>query len=574
MQDLDRIRTVSRLRPIAHLVLASASILGAVTVGVAQDGDGWPRRIDTDAYLVTLYQPQTESFEGDRLESRAAVSVRSKDGTGELAFGAVWLSSRLEIDRDARTMIVRELAVPEVRFPDASDEDRAALARLLESTIPEWELTFDLDRVVADLDDGTGFAETPGLSNAPPRIVHSREPAVLVAYDGAPVVQDLDGVPGIERVVNTPFPVVREKGATTFYLHGGGSLWYEAADPLGPWAVVAGPVPAPIARLAEDEQAPDVDPDLADAAPPAVVTATEPTELVVTDGDPRWAPIGDLDLLYCDNTDSDLFLDIPTQRYFLLVSGRWYAGRSVGDHLDWVHVPNDELPEAFTDIPPDSDNGHVLAHVAGTVEAREEALENLIPQTTAVRRDDASLEVAYDGTPEFAPVEEVADVRYGINTSSSVFQVGSTYYACDNAVWYRSTSPTGPWTVAAEIPSVLYSIPPSNPHHNVTYVHVYDVTPTVVYVGYTPGYVGSYWYRGCVVWGTGWAYHPWYGPHYYPRPWTWGLHVRYDPWYGWRFGVSWSNGPFRISVGRGGGYYGPRYGGWYGPGGYPPGYRP
>jgi hypothetical protein len=367
---------------------------------------------------------------------------------------------------------------------------------------------------------------------------------------------------------------VRESGAKSFYLHGGGTLWYAADDPLGPWTVAGGPVPAAIERLVEGQDPPDVDEALDDVAPPAIVTATEPTELIVTDGDLRWAPIEGLDLLYCDNTDSDLFLDITTQRYFLLISGRWYAGTAVGERLEWEHVPNDELPEPFTDVPVDSVNGHVLAHVAGTAQAREQALENVIPQTSAVRRDDTSLEVAYDGAPEFEPIEDAPEVRYAVNTAASVFLVGTTYFACDNAVWYRSASPAGPWQVATEIPSVLYSIPPSNPHHNVTYVHVYDVTPTVVHVGYTPGYVGSYWYRGCVVWGTGWAYHPWYGPHYYPRPWTWGLHVRYNPWYGWTFGVSWSNGPFRISLGWGGGRYGPRYGGWYGHGGYRPGYRP
>jgi hypothetical protein len=48
-------------------------------------------------------------------------------------------------------------------------------------------------------------------------------------------------------------------------------------------------------------------------------------------------------------------------------------------------------------------------------------------------------------------------------------------------------------------------------------VKVYDVTPEVVYVGYTPGYYGSYYYHGAVVYGSGWYYTPWYGPYYYPR---------------------------------------------------------
>jgi hypothetical protein len=100
----------------------------------------------------------------------------------------------------------------------------------------------------------------------------------------------------------------------------------------------------------------------------------------------------------------------------------------------------------------------------------------------------------------------------------------------------------------------------------VTYVKVYDVTPEVVYVGYTPSYYGSYYYHGTVVYGTGWYYRPWYGPYYYPRYPTWGFHVSYNPYTGWGIGVSWTNGPFRVTFNR--------HGGWWGVGGYRPYPRP
>ncbi len=313
--------------------------------------------------------------------------------------------------------------------------------------------------------------------------------------------------------------------------------------------------------------------------PPKIIVATEPTELIVTQGEPKWTPVDKLDLLYLDNTDSDVFLDISTQKYYVLAAGRWFAGTAVENEFTWENVPNDKLPESFSDIPADSVNGHVLAHVAGTQKAREEALQNTIPQTAAVKRDDRSFKVAYDGDPKFEPVEDLPEVRYAVNTASAVFIADGKFWACDNAIWYNADLATGPWSVATEIPASLYKVPASNPHHNVTYVYIYETTPQVVYVGYTPGYTGSYWYHGCVVWGTGWHYSPWYGPYYYPRPWTWGLNMRYNPWYGWGVGMSWSNGPFRISVGWGGGFHNPWYrpgwGGWYGPGGYrPPYYRP
>ncbi|MGB5687725.1 MAG: hypothetical protein WBM45_00525, partial [Woeseiaceae bacterium] len=167
-------------------------------------------------------------------------------------------------------------------------------------------------------------------------------------------------------------------------------------------------------------------------------------------------------------------------------------------------------------------------------------------------RDDASFSVQYDGDPDFAPIEDI-EVEYAQNTAAAVFKYGNLYYACDDGVWYVANSATGPWTVATEVPDAIYKIPASNPYHNVTYVKVYDVTPEVVYVGYTPSYYGSYYYHGTVIYGTGWYYRPWYGPYYYPRYPTWGFHVTYNPWMGWGYGVSWTNGPFRFSYHHGGG---------------------
>ncbi len=567
------------VRTLSHqilLLLASALPLWA---GEAQST--WPKQIEAGQWIVTMYQPQTDSFDGDTLEGRAAVSVKRVDGTGEPVFGAVWLSARLNIDREDRVATIRGLKVPEVRFADSREEDREALANLLEAEIPKWELTIDLDQLVADLGEDAEYSTTPGLKSDPPVFIHSSEPAVLLVYDGEPKTEAIPGTEGFERVVNTPFPVVRRQGGKTFYLFGGEEYWYASSDPKGPWAVTTS-VPQAIRELMKEVESPEEFQQDAQSGqkvpPPKILVATEPTELIVTQGEPKWAPVGELDLLYLDNTDADVFLEISTQSYYVLASGRWFAGKAVEDRFVFRNVPNDELPEVFAEIPADSVNGTVLAHVSGTEQAREEALQNTIPQTAAVRRDDTSFKVQYDGNPKFEPVKDLPEVKYAVNTASSVFAANGRYWACENAIWYTSEKPAGPWSVAAEIPTSLYRIPASNPHHNVTYVRVYETTPKVVYVGYTPGYIGSYWYRGCVVWGTGWRYNPWYGPYYYPRPWTWGLHVHYNPWRGWSFGISWSNGPFRFSFGWGGGssrWYRPGCCGWYGPGGYrPPYYRP
>ena len=60
-----------------------------------------------------------------------------------------------------------------------------------------------------------------------------------------------------------------------------------------------------------------------------------------------------MNLLYMDNTDSNVFLELSTQKYYILLSGRWYSGVAMSGNLVWTHVPNDELPKPFSDIPDD-----------------------------------------------------------------------------------------------------------------------------------------------------------------------------------------------------------------------------
>ena len=95
--------------------------------------------------------------------------------------------------------------------------------------------------------------------------------------------------------------------------------------------------------------------------------------------------------------------------------------------------------------------------------------------------------------------------------------------------------------IADSVPTVIYTIPPSSPLYYVTYVKIYEATPQYVYVGYTPGYLGTvvspY---GTVVYGTGYTYNPWIGAAWYAPPYTYGLAAApiYNPWVGYTYGFA------------------------------------
>jgi hypothetical protein len=310
-----------------------------------------------------------------------------------------------------------------------------------------------------------------------------------------------------------------------------------------------------------------------------------PAELIVCIGEPNLAPIAGDQLLYVTNTESDVFFDINLQKYFLLLAGRWFSSPSLKEG-PWSFVHPDSLPKVFSTITEQSPKGEVLSHVPGTPQATEAYYDAQMPQTAAIKRSEAKLEVTYDGDPQFKPIEGTS-MLYAVNTSSQVLLINGIYFACEQGVWYAAPSAKGPWKVSDTRPSQVDSIPPQSPVHNVKYVYVYESTPEVVYVGYTPAYTGCYPYYGTVVYGTGWYYPPYVSPaYYYPRPVTYGFSVHYNPYTGWGFGMSWGVGWVGMSAGWAGyghgyqhgynagfwaGYHaGSRPGGAYGPGGYNP----
>ena len=66
--------------------IASAVLLAALLTMTlparATQSEGWPREIDTAKGKIVIYQPQVDTFSGDKLTSRAAVSV-TPTGKGE-----------------------------------------------------------------------------------------------------------------------------------------------------------------------------------------------------------------------------------------------------------------------------------------------------------------------------------------------------------------------------------------------------------------------------------------------------------------------------------------------------------
>jgi hypothetical protein len=527
----------------------------------------WPQVISGDDGTLVIYQPQPEALEGNRLRARTAISIEPT-GSEDAVFGAMWFEAEIDTDQDAGTALVRDIVVTRVTWPDSRDTGEQRLSRVVEEAFPQNGLEVGLDQLVASLESADIERRSlENLNNEPPQIVFADTLSVLLLFDGEPRFQEVEGT-DYERALNTPFLVAKERRHDSYHLSSG-AHWYRADSALGPWSVDSSP-PADLKAQVDRALAESGEEVGSGGSAPAVVVATRPTELIATDGKPEWQSLSGGELLYVSNTETPWVRHLATGNMYVLLSGRWF--RAAGAEGPWEFVRGDRLPDAFAEIPPASEIGGLRVSVAGTEEAEQAMLDAAVPQTAAIRRDEASLTVDYDGEPRFEPIAGTA-VSYAVNTGAQVLEIDGRYYAVDDGVWFVARAATGPWEVADSIPAnEINKIPADSPVYNVTHVHVYEATPEVVYVGYTPGYLWSYPYYGVPVYGTGWYYPPYWGRYYYPRPPTWGFHVGYNPWTGWNFGVSWSNGFFSAGISWGGGYGGPYRpwgccGGWYG-GGY------
>ncbi len=378
----------------------------------------------------------------------------------------------------------------------------------------------------------------PQLNLNPPRIAVAYRPTRLILVDGPPARVPVPGT-RLEFVVNTDWSLFFSTETRAWYLLDQGYWLTNSMFSSGDW-IPTTELPRDFLTLQVSSDWPRVSqslPPVARTSPPQpFLISYEPTELIVIDGEPAVAELTASGLQFVSNTQYDLFL--LGNRYYLLVSGRWFTTKNLGKK--WYAVR--ELPDIFRDIPEGHEKAHVLASVPGTPAAEKAREEATRPRIARIDRTAGSkLQVPYVGEPSFTAIEGTA-LRRAENTPFQVIQHNNFYYLCHEAAWYSSTSPRGPWQAALQVPEAIYDIPPTDPAFNVTFVRVDsfdDSSGEVAYVS-TGGYYSRYWTGSSVVYGTGW-YYPGYYRHsvYWRYPHTYGYPRAYwDPW--WPHGYHYS----------------------------------
>ncbi len=372
----------------------------------------WPRQFEDNGIKVAIFQPQIEKWEGSDFETRSAVAVTQ--GSNAPIYGVFWMKARADVDKAARIVTLNDIVVTRANFPSATDLQSAYLA-LIRKHVPLASKTIALDHLEAGyaISEAVKKARAVPVKNDPPMIIYSTMPALLVLVDGLPVFRSVPDL-NLERVINTRALIL--KLGDHVYLYAS-SHWYQSDSVDGIWDVASNP-PASLEAARQVEtvtQNVDLMPTGTNSVriTPTIYVSTIPAELIQTEGDPSLVPIEGTTLMQVQNSDNALFLSESDQHYYVLLSGRWFKSTStVGP---WEFVPYKELPGDFAKIPPTHPKANVLVSIPGTPQANEAVIANSIPQTATVQRHEASLDVTYDGAPEFKPIAGTP-LQYAVNT--------------------------------------------------------------------------------------------------------------------------------------------------------------
>jgi hypothetical protein len=520
-------------------------ILSGNSQNVTPAGDElqWPREFQHNGVKVDIYQPQIEKWEGADFETRSVVAITAPGSNAPL-YGVFWMKARANVDKSARVVTLENTEVTKATFPSNPALQDQYLA-LIRTHVPTVTKMIALDHLEADyaISEAVKKAEVVAVKNDVPRIFYSSRPALLVLVDGPPALRAVPGF-DVQRVINSAALILKDGPA--YYLSALGG-WYETVEVLdGEWSLSLDPPPVldqiKQAVTATNSLDPMTSSTAAATNTPVIFVSTVPAELIQTEGQPNLVPIEGTQLMQVQNSDNGLFFYEPNQEFYVLLSGRWFTSSSLHDGT-WAFVPYKELPKDFAKIPPTHPKANVLVSVPGTPQANEAVIANSIPQTATVNRQEAKLELTYDGAPQFKPIAGTP-LLYAINTATPVIEVDAhNYYSVQNGVWFVAASPTGPWAVATRVPPVIYTIPASSPLHYVVYAQVYGATPDEVYVGYTPGYLGTeVGPDNVVVYGTGYYYPPYIGNDWVGWPCTYGFGVGFADNWGTGFGFGFGAG--------------------------------
>jgi hypothetical protein len=499
----------------------------------------YPQEVGVGGVRVALHEPMVVSYAEGEGTIQLRFPAEVTDAVGRVTWGAVEAAGRAHLDLGSRLIAVDGFAVERSVYPELDPELAAKATEKLPEQFPK-ELLLRLELLTGRPGAApTEEAPTGRVSTRPPAIHVRNTPAVLIQIDGEPVMQQVASFP-LEYVLNSAATLLYEKREERWLLLLDGH-WATAKTLEGPWSWNEEKLPIVLTQLAVDHPRGFVrryipgtkryknlfgkEERSAPETVPEVIISEKAAELVLLHGDPLFMLIPKVRLMTVANTASDLFFHPRSDKYYLLVSGRWFQAQNVEG--PWAEHYG-ALPDEFAQIPRDHGRAHVLWSVPGTPEAAEAAARAMLPERVFLHRR-IQVGIRYEGkTPDSSPIEG-AEIRKVKNTEDTVFDLGGSYYTCVRGAWFRSDDGKS-FKPVAELSEKLATVPEASGAFHVNACRP-DGAEEMGFRFHIRGpYRGVFLHKGVPVHGNGWDTNGMIrNANWYPMPRTYGENRWYDP---------------------------------------------
>jgi hypothetical protein len=450
----------------------------------------WPLMLSSENVTFQVHEPTLESWQDGVLIARCLVVAQPPDKQPPVN-GLVVIKGITQVDAAAGIVSLQDLKVKGTEF-SAPAEKTQGWQEFLRFSLADQIKTVSL----ASLQSGQDVVKTRQQAGsaadiAPPAIIFSEKPAVLVYIDGDPRFVPVKGT-SLMGVLNTRVLLLKDaSGVFYLRLYDG---WVSSKSLQGPWKIAS---PPPGADKLEQKALASGHANLLPGRPdaqgrspalskglPKIIVATQPTALIVLDGKPRLVAIPGTTLQYANNTSAHLFKD-DSNAVYVRIHGNWFRASALTG--PWQYVPLANLPAAFAAIPNDHPKSKVKASLAAAGAQDNPASWNVV----AADPSTAQLDYTMSGDPVLKPIRGT-QLNFVANASVPIIQFDiNSWYAVQNGVWFFATQATGPWKATKQVPPEIYAIPPTSPIYHAVHSRVLSSSTDVVYYGYpTAGSLG------------------------------------------------------------------------------------
>ncbi|HZV78690.1 MAG TPA: hypothetical protein VFF60_03645, partial [Candidatus Binatus sp.] len=225
---------------IAAIALTATAVL--ISFGVAK-ADGvtaptWPKTYTGSQATAKVFQPQVKSWNNYTVLDGIAAVALTPSGAKAPVYGTASFTTYTSADFTTGVVQIVTPKITGTHWPDQSAANSAKYDGLLRSTVQLHNNTIPLASLLASISAQKALPKESNLSHQPPTIYYSDAPAILVVFDGNPIMAPIQGTK-LKYAVNTNWNVIQSADSKYYLLNT--DNWISASNPQGPWTPTTAP---------------------------------------------------------------------------------------------------------------------------------------------------------------------------------------------------------------------------------------------------------------------------------------------------------------------------------------------